>query len=97
MIVDFADKATADIFHGTDSREARAIPRDIWPVARCKLDALNGAHVLNDLRVPPANRLEKLKGVLAGRFRIRINKQFRVIFRFEDGRASEVKVTDDDR
>lgn len=94
MIVDFADKATADIFHGMDSREARAIPSDIWPVARRKLDALNGAHVLHDLRVPPANRLEKLKGTLAGRFSIRINRQFRVIFRFEDGRASEVRITD---
>lgn len=94
MIADFADKATEDLFHGTDTRDARTIPKEIWSVARRKLDAVNGAHVLKDLRVPPANRLEKLRGTLAGKYSIRVNKQYRVVFRFESGRASEVKITD---
>lgn len=94
MIADFADKATEHIFHGADSRDARSIPKEIWNVARRKLDAVNAAHVLKDLRLPPANRLEKLRGALAGRFSIRVNQQFRVVFRFESGRASEVKITD---
>lgn len=94
MIAYFADKATEDLFHGTDTRDARTIPKEIWSVARRKLDAVNGAHVLKDLRVPPANRLEKLRGTLAGKYSIRVNKQYRVVFRFESGRASEVKITD---
>ena len=93
MIGSLADKATEDIFHGRDSREARSIPKALWAVARRKLDALN-AHTLEDLRVPPANRLKKLRGDLAGRYSIRVNQQYRIVFRFENAVASQVKLTD---
>jgi len=55
---------------------------------------LNAAHQLSDLRVPPANRLEALKGSLAGRYSIRINDQFRVVFRWSDGNAADVEIAD---
>ena len=63
-------------------------------VALRKLDYLNSAFELDDLKVPPANRLEKLSGDLKGFYSIRINKQYRVIFKFENNNAYEVKITD---
>jgi proteic killer suppression protein len=66
----------------------------LWPVAHRKLDMLNAAHDLLDLRVPPGNKLEKLRGDLAGFWSIRINDQFRVIFRFAEGNASDVRIAD---
>jgi proteic killer suppression protein len=94
VIRDFGDEATADIYHGENSRQARSIPQEIWSVARRKLDMLENAHDLRDLRAPPANRLELLKGTLAGFYSIRINDQYRVIFRFEGDTASSVRITD---
>jgi proteic killer suppression protein len=94
VIANFADRAAEDIFHGVDSKAARAIPRDLWPAARRKLDMLNAARIIEDLRIPPANRLEKLKGDLAGRYSIRINDQFRVVFRFDGGQAHDVTIVD---
>ena len=63
-------------------------------VARRKLDQLNQAVVLGDLRAPPSNRLEKLKGERAGQYSLRINDQYRVCFRWEDGKAHDVEVVD---
>jgi len=94
VIRDFGDETTADIYHGENSRPARKIPQEIWTVARRKLDMLENAHDLRDLRAPPANRLELLKGKFLGFYSIRINDQYRVIFRFEGEIASSVRITD---
>lgn len=94
MIVGFGNKATRDVFDGTDSKEARSIPKQLWHVAARKLDMLNAAQDLMDLKAPPSNRLEKLKGDLAGFWSIRVNEQYRVIFRFANGNADAVQVTD---
>lgn len=66
----------------------------IGPVAVRKLDMLNAASNINDLRVPPGNRLEALRGELRGYHSIRINDQWRVVFRWEDGHAYEVRIAD---
>ena len=66
MIASFGDRATEDLYHGLRTRRVRRIPRDIWRVARRKLDMIEYAHILNDLAVPPGNRLEALKGDRAG-------------------------------
>ena len=94
MIASFADRAAEDIFHAVDSKAARGIPKDLWSVARRKLDMLNAARVIEDLRIPPANRLEKLRGDLSGCYSIRINDQFRVVFRFDSGQAHDVRIVD---
>ena len=90
MIQTFADAATADIFHGTNSKAARTIPSAVWPVVRRKLDMLQAAVTVHDLRVPPNNRLEVLKGDRAGVFSIRVNQQYRITFRFQSGHAFDV-------
>jgi proteic killer suppression protein len=94
MILDFADQTTEDIYNGNDSRAARRIPLSLWPVAARKLDMLNAAKELRDLRSPPGNRLEQLKRSLAGFHSIRVNDQFRLIFRWVDGNARNVRITD---
>jgi proteic killer suppression protein len=94
MIVNFADKATEDIFHGTDSKAARQIPNTVWRIAARKLDMVHAAHDLRDLKVPPANRLEALKGKLSGFHSIRVNDQYRIIFRWDEGNARDVEITD---
>ncbi|MCI0571332.1 MAG: type II toxin-antitoxin system RelE/ParE family toxin [Myxococcaceae bacterium] len=95
MITSFADKASEDIFNGTNSKEARQrLPRELWPIAQRKLDLLNSAQDLRDLTAPPSNRLELLKGALAGRHSIRINDQYRVVFTWTPGKASEVQIVD---
>lgn len=95
MIRSFADEATQDLFNGSDTRRARrACPRELWPVARRKLDQLNRVRTLQELKVPPGNRLERLRGDRAGQYSIRLNAQYRVCFRWEDSYADEVEVTD---
>ena len=94
MIQSFKSKGTADLYHGISSREARKLPQTLLRAALRKLDMLNAAKVIQDLRIPPANQLEKLKGQLAGSYSIRINDQFRVVFRFEDGNAHDVQIID---
>lgn len=94
VISGFADQTTEDIFHGVDSKSARSVPKDVWPVARRQLDMLNAAHELRDLRSPPGNRLEALKGSLAGKYSVRINDQFRVVFSFGGGNAGAVQILD---
>ncbi|MGH2568002.1 MAG: type II toxin-antitoxin system RelE/ParE family toxin [Bacteroidota bacterium] len=94
MILDFADKTTEDIYDGVDSKAARRIPQTIWTVAARKLDMLNAASDLRDIRVPPANRLERLKGKWSGYHSIRINDQYRIVFRWIDGSAKNVLITD---
>lgn len=95
MIASFADGATEDIFDGRDSSRARsACPVALWRGARRKLDQLNRASDLRDLAVPPGNRLERLKGDRSGRYSVRINEQYRVCFRWKDGYAFDVEITD---
>lgn len=94
MIVSFADATTADIYHGSDSRAARKLPRELWSRIQQKLDLLNACTSIQDLRVPPANRLEKLRGDLAGLYSIRVNQQYRIVFKFVNGNCEEVRGTD---
>jgi toxin HigB-1 len=94
MIVSFGDKTTEDIFHGYDTKTARKIARVLWARVHVKLDLLNASTTLEDLRVPPSNRLEKLRGNWAGFYSVRVNDQYRVVFRFNDANASDVQCTD---
>jgi len=94
VILNFADRTSEDIFHGVDSKHARRVPTAVWKVAARKLDMLNAAHTLKDLRVPPANRLEALKGRWAGSHSIRINDQYRLVFKWGEGNAKDVLITD---
>jgi proteic killer suppression protein len=94
VIQSFGDAATEDVFHGTNSKAARAIPKSMWPVVRRKLDLVNGATSVGALRVPPGNRLEPLRGDRAGSFSIRVNDQFRITFRFEGEHAHDVLCED---
>lgn len=91
----FADRATEDVFNGVDSRRARtACPSELWSVARRKLTQLNRVRELRELAIPPGNRLEALRGERVGQHSIRIDAQYRICFRWEDGYADEVEVTD---
>ena len=94
MISSFGDATTADIYHGSDTKEARRIRRELWDRVQCKLDLLNACTSVEDLRIPPANRLEKLKGNLAGFYSIRVNQQYRIVFKFANGNCEEVRCTD---
>jgi proteic killer suppression protein len=94
MIVSFGDQTTEDIFHGRESKAARRIARDLWTRVQSKLDLLNASTTLDDLRVPPSNRLEKLRGNWAGFYSVRVNDQYRVVFRFVGGNAADVRCTD---
>jgi proteic killer suppression protein len=94
MIQSFADDATADIFRERDTKAARRIPKDLWRVAKRKLKMLDVAVRLDDLKAPPGNRLEALRGAMRGRHSIRVNERYRVTFRWENGHAFEVSVED---
>jgi toxin HigB-1 len=95
VIASFRDKGTEDLFDGRDTKQAgKACPSDLMGVARRKLDQLNQAVVLGDLRAPPGNRLEKLTGERGGQHSIRINDQWRVCFRWADSGAEDVEIVD---
>jgi toxin HigB-1 len=94
MIVSFGDKTTADIFHGLDTKAARRVAQTLWNRVQVKLDLLNASATLQDLSAPPSNRLEKLRGNLAGFYSQRVNDQYRIIFRFVNGNALDVRCTD---
>ena len=95
MIVSFANQATEDIFDAEDSKVARkTCPQQLWKIAMRKLDALNQAAELKDLRAPPGNRLEALKGDRQGQHSIRINDQYRICFTWTDDGPAEVEIVD---
>jgi proteic killer suppression protein len=95
MIRSFKNKGAEDVFKGSNSRDARnSCPRDLWKVAVRKLDMLDAAGTLNDLRVPPGNRLETLSGDREGHYAIRINDQFRICFVWRDGQPDDVEIVD---
>jgi len=91
MITRFKDRETEKLWEGNTSRR---LPIDIQAIARRKLRMLNNAHSLDDLRIPPANRLEALKGKRKGQYSDRINDQWRICFVWTDGNASEVEIVD---
>lgn len=91
MIESFGDSNTESIYLGL---RIRGLPGDIQERARRKLRMINQARIVEDLLIPPGNRLERLKGDLEGFWSIRINQQWRVIFRWENGSKQEVKITD---
>jgi toxin HigB-1 len=91
VIRSFADREAEAIWAGTRSRR---LPADLQRVARRKLRMLNSADTLEDLRVPPANRLEALRGDRRGQHSIRINDQWRVCFQWKDGDAHAVEIVD---
>ena len=94
MIVSFGDEATADLYHGRRTSRVRRFPHDVVGRALRKLDVLNGAHELLDLRSPPGNRLEALKGDWTGYHSIRVNDQWRIVFRWEGNNAYDVRLLD---
>lgn len=94
MIQSFADDATADLFRERNTKTARRIPKALWRVAQRQLKMLDVAVRLEDLESPPGNRLEALRGDRRGRHSIRVNEQYRVTFRWENGHAFEVAVED---
>ena len=94
VIRSFSDRTTEDVFYGEDSKRARRLPKTLWPLIRRKLDLLQAATCLEDLRTPPGNRLEALKGEHSGRHSIRVNEQYRLTFRFEGDDAWEVRCED---
>lgn len=95
MIQRFADQGTEDVFNGKNSARARrSCPQSLWAVAFRKLDQLDSATELNDVAVPPGNRLEALKGDRAGQHSVRINDQYRICFRWTDAGPDEVQIVD---
>jgi proteic killer suppression protein len=95
VIRSFRNLAAEDIFNSVDSKRARrACPALLWKVARRKLEWLDSAGTLNDLRVPPANRLEALRGERAGQHSIRINDQYRVCFVWTESGPDRVEIVD---
>jgi toxin HigB-1 len=91
MIFTFGSKDTAKIWHG---ERVKRIPIEIQMIGRRKLRMINNSVSLSDLRIPPSNHLEKLSGRLLGFYSIRINEQWRIIFKWEDNHAVEVEIVD---
>lgn len=91
MIVGFGDSETEKIWNGERSRR---LPLDIQAVALRKLRLIDAAGKVDDLRVPPGNRLEKLSGDRTGQWSIRINNQWRIVFRWTEGGAEHVAIVD---
>lgn len=94
MIVTFGDAATEDLYHGRSTSRVRRFPPLVVSPALVKLDLLNGAAALIDLRSPPGNRLELLKGDLKGWYAIRVNSQWRLVFRWEKNNVYDVRLMD---
>lgn len=94
MIRSFGDDATADIYNARNTKAARRFPSQLWPIIRRKLDYVHAALFLTALREPAGNRLEALKGNRAGSYSIRVNDQYRISFRFEQGDAFDVRCED---
>jgi proteic killer suppression protein len=94
MIESFGNRLAEDLFYDRTSKEVRRFPPDLKLAARRKLLYLHDAAELLDLRTPPGNRLEAMKGRLAGYHSIRVNDPWRILFRWEGGNAKDVQVTD---
>ena len=95
MIQSFADTGSEDIFNGRNTRSARAVcPQKLWPIAARKFDQLDSVEMIDELRIPPANRLETLLGNRRGQYSIRINQRYRICFRWTESGPSEVEIVD---
>jgi len=95
MIRSFAGGGTQDVFNGVNSAAARkSCPQSLWGIARRKLDQLDSAEQLADLRVPPGNRLEGLRGNRAGQYSFRVNDQYRLSFRWSAEGPENVEIVD---
>ena len=95
MIVSFKNQATEDIFNGKNTKDARKLcPRSLWRVAFRKLDQLDSVVSLEELKIPPGNRLEALSGNRKGEFSIRINEQYRVCFKWSEAGPVDVEIAD---
>ena len=95
MIRSFRDQGTEDVFDGRGTKAARKVcPQRLWRVAQRKLDQLDSVVDVEELRIPPGNRLEALRGDRSGQFSIRINQQFRVCFLWTESGPSEVEIVD---
>ena len=94
MIRNFRNKKTRDIYDGTNSKHARRVPAELHEKVRRLLDQMNAAPDIKILKVPPGNRLEKLSGDLKGLWSLRINDQWRLIFRWVENDAWDVDVID---
>ncbi len=94
MIESFGNRLAEDLYYDRRSRATRAFPPELHRAARRKLLYLHDAADLKDLQKPPGNRLEALKGSFKGRHSIRINEQWRIVFRWQGGNAFDVEVTD---
>jgi toxin HigB-1 len=95
MIRSFKDKGTEAIFYGENTKAARSTcPQSLWNIAGRKLDQLDSVESLNELRVPPGNHLEALKGNRQGQYSIRINDQYRICFVWTEDEPDEVEIVD---
>jgi proteic killer suppression protein len=95
MIQSFKNTATEDIFNGRNTKIARkTCPQSLWRIATRKLDQLDSVNTLEELRIPPGNRLEALSGSRQGRYSIRINDQYRICFIWTDSGPAEVEIVD---
>jgi len=95
MIVSFKTPGTEDIFNGVSTKAARkSCPESVWPVAVRKLDQLDSVTALNELRIPPGNRLEALSGNRHSQQSIRINNQYRICFVWTDAGPEQVEIVD---
>ena len=95
MIRSFKDTGTEDVFNGVNTSHARrTCPQDLWRVAVRKLDQLDSVSSLKELRIPPGNQLEALKGQRKGQYSIRINDRYRVCFTWVEGESDEVEIVD---
>lgn len=95
MIQSFKNIGSEDIYNGRNSSDARRLlPRGLWNIAARKLDQIDAAVSLDDLRVPPGNRLEALKADRLGQYSIRINNQYRICFKWSESVAEDVEIVD---
>ncbi len=95
MIQSFKHEAAEAVFNGKSTKAARkTCPERLWKIAGRKLEQLDSAAVLEDLRVPPGNRLEMLAGDRQGQYSIRINDQYRICFRWTESGPADVEITD---
>lgn len=94
VIRNLVGKTTQDIYDGINSRQARKVAREVHDRARRLMDQLNAAPSLDFLKIPPSNRLEKLRGDLRDYWSLRINDQWRLIFRWEGNDALDVEICD---
>ncbi|NOZ11254.1 MAG: plasmid maintenance system killer protein [Gammaproteobacteria bacterium] len=95
MIVSFKNQATEDIFNGKNTKIARKLcPQSLWRVTTRKLDQLDSVVTIEELKVPPGNRLERLSGNRKGELSIRINQQYRICFKWSESGPSDVEITD---